>query len=98
MSNRPPKSQRTAQPIGAVNERLLLDMMEVMSLTGLGRATIYEAARDGTFPKPKKVGARLAKWDRRAVLQWIDHLPDATYALTPRGQLPRLASAQREAA
>ena len=66
--------------LAGTHERLLLDVIDVMALTGLSRAKIYEDARDGSFPTPKKLGPRMVRWDRRDLEAWISQLPSACYA------------------
>ncbi|MGL1833238.1 helix-turn-helix transcriptional regulator [Rhodocyclaceae bacterium SMB388] len=44
---------------------------EVEHLTGLARATIYHRAKDGTFPKPIKIGTFNVGWIESEVKAWI---------------------------
>jgi prophage regulatory protein len=62
----------------------LLTMREVVALVGLHRDTVYTRIREGTFPRPKKPGARASRWLSTEVSQWIESLP----TMTPSGSLP----------
>ena len=59
----------TANPVQP-RERLLR-LPEVMRLTGLGKSSIYQLSRDGTFPKQVRLSARCAAWPESQVLGWI---------------------------
>lgn len=42
----------------------------VMAATGLGKTTIYERIKAGTFPAPIQIGARAVAWDVGAIATW----------------------------
>lgn len=44
---------------------------EVRDRTGLSRAGIYKAIREGRFPAQIKIGERASAWDSEAVDTWI---------------------------
>ena len=44
---------------------------EVEAKTGLSRSTIYEKMKNGTFPKPIKLGPRAVGWLETEVDAWI---------------------------
>ncbi|MEN9307093.1 MAG: hypothetical protein RL173_1025 [Fibrobacterota bacterium] len=50
----------------------LLRLPAVKHTTGLGRTTIYEMAKHGTFPKPIKLSARAVGWSSRAIQDWLN--------------------------
>lgn len=51
----------------------LIRIKEVMQQTGLARATLYRRIKEGTFPKPVKLGsARSSGWIQSEVDEWID--------------------------
>lgn len=56
---------------------MLLRLPTVLEITGLKKSTIYAGAKNGTFPKPVKVGSRAVAWRSDEVKQWIDDLPRA---------------------
>ena len=49
-----------------------LRLPAVMSLTGLGRATIYRRIRESSFPKPIRLGGNSAGWIEAEVLAWLN--------------------------
>jgi len=53
----------------------LLRLPEVLELTGLKKSSIYARSKEGSFPKPVKVGARAVAWYAHEVEEWIKDLP-----------------------
>lgn len=51
----------------------------VMSLTGLGRSTIYRLMADEQFPPPVRLTKRIVVWRRADVEQWFETRPVATH-------------------
>lgn len=49
----------------------LLRLPAVQRITGLCRASIYNAVGRGTFPKPVKLG-RLSAWPESEVREWVE--------------------------
>lgn len=49
----------------------LIRMPEVMSRTGMSRATIYRKQADGTFPKSIRLGHSMIAWYENDVNDWI---------------------------
>lgn len=49
----------------------LLRRPEVEYLTGLSRSSIYRGIKDGTFPQPVQLGARMVAWPESAIEEWI---------------------------
>lgn len=43
----------------------------VEDLTGLSRSTLYAYMKDGTFPRPVRLGAKAVGWIEGEVLAWI---------------------------
>ena len=56
----------------------MLRRVEVETLTGLSRSTIYELMRDGEFPLPLQVGKRAVRWHEREIAAWLAERPRAT--------------------
>jgi len=54
----------------------LLRRPEVEARTGLSRSTIYLWLKQGKFPKPVKIGARVVAWRDRDIADWMDQLDD----------------------
>ena len=50
----------------------ILRRPDVEALTGLSRSTIYKFMRDGTFPKPVKLGPRAVGWVEDHIDAWIN--------------------------
>lgn len=49
----------------------LLDIKQVSEATGLGRSTILEMVKQGTFPKPQRnLGKNM--WRESALIAWAD--------------------------
>jgi prophage regulatory protein len=49
----------------------LLRLKNVMDITGLGRSSIYNYMKDGTFPKQVKITANLAAWVESEIEEWV---------------------------
>ncbi|EKO3914955.1 AlpA family phage regulatory protein [Vibrio fluvialis] len=49
----------------------LLNLKEVIYLTGLKRSSIYKFMDEGHFPKNVSIGARSVMWDERDLHSWI---------------------------
>jgi prophage regulatory protein len=54
-----------------MKEERLLKLAEVMDITALGRASIYQQVKRGTFPKPVKLGRRATAWPASEIQAWI---------------------------
>lgn len=67
------KNPSGSSPQGAA----LLRLQEVMRLTSMSRSWIYEAVRDGRFPRPVRLpGSVTTAWRSRDVVSWIDSLEE----------------------
>ena len=44
----------------------------VKGRVGMGRTTIYEKIKDGSFPKPVSIGDRSVAWDSFEIDKWIE--------------------------
>ena len=53
----------------------LLKRHEVERLTALSRSTLYQAMRDGAFPRPVRVGKRAVAWRLADIKAWLDTRP-----------------------
>ena len=49
----------------------ILRRKEVEKRTGLPRSTMYHRIKEGTFPKPLKLGARSVGWLESEIESWI---------------------------
>jgi prophage regulatory protein len=48
----------------------LIRLKEVLAICGRSRSSIYEAIKEGNFPKPVKLQGRSSAWIRCEVEQW----------------------------
>ncbi len=53
-------------------EKSLLRIQEVASLTKLSRSAIYSYVKQGLFPPPIKVGKRAVRWRSSDIQQFIE--------------------------
>ncbi|MGF1828912.1 AlpA family transcriptional regulator [Photobacterium angustum] len=49
----------------------LIRLKEVMSLTGLGRSSIYKFMEESRFPKSVSLGDRAVAWIESEIEDWI---------------------------
>ncbi|HCH2842865.1 TPA: AlpA family transcriptional regulator [Vibrio parahaemolyticus] len=49
----------------------LLNLKEVIYLTGLKRSSIYKFMDEGYFPKSVSIGGRSVMWDESDIQRWI---------------------------
>lgn len=49
----------------------LLPLRAVMQFTSLSRATVYRRVKDGTFPKPIKIGENRVVWRPEDLESWL---------------------------
>ncbi len=50
-----------------------LRLAEVLSRTGLSRATLYRKIQTGTFPPQRKISARCCGWLESEITIWMNH-------------------------
>jgi prophage regulatory protein len=62
----------------------LLRLPAVIAMTGMGRDSIYRLAREGRFPKPRKLTERSSAWREDEVLAWIESRPAYQPATEPK--------------
>lgn len=58
-----------------VRSARLIRLKEVMNLVPLGRSTIYDRMRAGTFPASRDLGGGVVAWSESDVLDWIEAQP-----------------------
>lgn len=49
----------------------LIRLPEVENLIGCKKSTVYTMLKQGTFPRPIRLSARMVAWNENAVLQWL---------------------------
>jgi prophage regulatory protein len=57
-------------PIDEQPPRVFARLPTVLSVTGLGRSTIYRLMADGSFPQPVRLGRRVVAWRWSDIDQW----------------------------
>lgn len=62
-----------------------LTLAEVRGRTTLGTSTIYRKMAEGTFPRPRKLGANCVRWRASWIAAWEASLPEADY-IAPAGK------------
>lgn len=71
-------------PVTIRNDRddsssLLLRLPAVMTLTGLGRSTIYRLVAEKRFPCPVRIASRAIAWRRSDLNVWTESRPSVTH-------------------
>lgn len=56
----------------------ILRLPQVKGRTGLGRSSIYNGAKSGTFPAPIKLGERAVGWTASSIDAWVQSRVQAT--------------------
>lgn len=59
-------TQTTSAPV-----RRIMRIQEVMASTGFRKSHIYAMAKEGLFPRPRKIGLRASGWDSLEISRWI---------------------------
>lgn len=54
------------------NKRRLRNRQEVERMVKMPRSTLYDRIKDGTFPKPIRVGKRSVRWFEDEILEWME--------------------------
>lgn len=49
----------------------MVRLAEVIRSSGLSRSSIYAGVKEGTFPKPVKIGKRSVAWSSEDISNWI---------------------------
>ena len=63
--------QAEDQPLYA-DETRLVRLPEVLAMTGLTKATIYNWQAVGRFPRPLRLGRRAVAWRRSDLINWLE--------------------------
>ena len=50
----------------------LLELKDVIAMTGLSSTTIYKHIKNGVFPQPKRCGSRAVRWRLSDIEQYIN--------------------------
>lgn len=49
----------------------LIRLKKVMSITGLGRSSIYKFMTEGNFPQSISLGERAVAWENSEIEEWV---------------------------
>lgn len=52
----------------------LLRSKDVRTITKMGRTTIHNKVKDGSFPAPLRIGKRAIAWEEQAIRDWLESL------------------------
>ncbi len=55
----------------------IIKLKEVMSMTGLGRSTLYKLQAEGLFPQSVEISERAVGWVMSEVQDWIQSRIDS---------------------
>ena len=55
----------------------ILRVPQVLEATGIGRSTLWRRVKDGSFPRPVRLGPQSVGWRRSDVADWIETRPAA---------------------
>jgi prophage regulatory protein len=72
-----PKRLATSTPSVSTGPRVLR-LAEVVRQVGLGRSSIWRMAKEGTFPQPRRLGARSVGWVQAELDDWLKARSTAT--------------------
>lgn len=50
----------------------LLRLPAVMAIVGMGKSSVYEGVKNGTFPAPIKLSRRAVCWPESRIAAWVD--------------------------
>ena len=53
-------------------DQIILRLPTVQNITGAKRSTIYAWIKEGTFPKPVRLGERSVGWLKTEVQAWVN--------------------------
>ena len=74
----------------------LLRLPSVLQATGVGRTTLYERIKDGTFTPPIKLGARASAWPANEVQACKDAIIRGSGADEIKVLVSRLVQSRRQ--
>lgn len=61
----------------------ILRLPEVVEVSGLGKTAIYEAIREGRFPKPRQLSTKAVGWMETEIDAWQKSRPIAQNKVLP---------------
>lgn len=54
----------------------MLRAQEVLQLLPISRSAFYEGVKNGTYPKPVKIGGKMSAWYVRDIVNYIEGLKE----------------------
>lgn len=54
----------------------MLRAQEVLQLLPISRSALYEGVKNGTYPKPVKLGGKMSAWYVRDIVNYIEGLKE----------------------
>ncbi|MDX1346967.1 MAG: AlpA family phage regulatory protein [Thiomicrorhabdus chilensis] len=66
------KQSHTQQVLSGQKSIKLIRISEVSNLTTISKSHIYTLARQGKFPKPRKISVNTSVWLESEILQWME--------------------------
>jgi prophage regulatory protein len=58
-------------------EQVFMRKKEVLAIIGMKTTWLVEAVKEGSFPRPVRLGARAVGWRTTDVKKWIDSRKEA---------------------
>jgi prophage regulatory protein len=58
-------------------EQVFMRKKEVLAIIGMKTTWLFEAVKEGSFPRPVRLGARAVGWRTTDVKKWIDSRKEA---------------------
>lgn len=82
------KVQLISETKPQVRRDRLIRFSEVERIVGLKKSTIYLFVKQGKFPAPTHLSARVIAWSESAVLQWVqDTIAGSAASMQPGGRV-----------
>jgi prophage regulatory protein len=72
------------------DEIQFIRISDVLVITGLSRASIYNGIKKGSFPAQIKLGPKSARWVKSEVLEWAEAMVRNSRQATDKGALASL--------
>ena len=74
----------------------LLAFPQVSEAVALGRSTIYQRIKDGTFPRALSLGQHCVRWRSDDIAEWIDAQTTRADAAQANAERAKKASSARQ--
>lgn len=74
----PPARNHMSKPPTSRHTAVLLRLEEILEVTTLSAATLYQLIHQGQFPAPRQLSKGRVGWLHREVIEWAERLPVST--------------------